>query len=442
VREALVREAGQGSPFGAALKDKITRKVVKQTVMTNVYGVTFIGAKKQVLKQLETLYPTLAQDSGLEVILCASYIATHIFKALSTMFRGAHDIQHYLCEIGGRVCDSISPERVDFLSGTGLDKAKKAGTKKTAAAAAEDPKGELHSTIIWTTPLRMPVVQPYRKSTSKTIQTCLQNLVLISPDKFDPVDKGKQLQGFPPNFIHSLDASHMLLSALECEAEGLTFASVHDSFWTHAADVDDMGRILRDAFIRIHSEDVIGRLKVEFEARYKGHLCRTRITKTSPVGQAIMEHRKKARLTPVKELILEKQRLDLLASRNPKEVKMGEKMVTPGSIFAELASFQDIAETESQAVLAEEEEAEDAEEGMEATEETHERQVPVFGPEGHPLRGGNVLALHLQKATKKAPVRKPARQMTEVWLPLTFPEVPAKGDFDVRVLRDSPYFFN
>ena len=147
-----------------------------------------------------------------------------------------------------------------------------------------------------------------------------------------------------------------------------------------------------------------------------------------------MEHRKKARLTPVKELILEKQRLDLLASRKPKEVKMGEKMVTPGSIFAKLASFQDIAETESQAVLAAEE-AEDAEEAQGG-------QEPVFGPEGHPLRGGNVLALHLQKATKKGPVRKPAQQMTEVWLPLTFPEVPAKGDFDVRVLRDSPYFFN
>ena len=55
----------------------------------------------------------------------------------------------------------------------------------------------------------------------------------------DPVNRRKQLQGFPPNFIHSLDASHMLLSALAVPRKVvLTFAAVHDSFWTHAGDVD------------------------------------------------------------------------------------------------------------------------------------------------------------------------------------------------------------
>ena len=31
-----------------SLKGKVTRKVIKQTVMTSVYGVTFIGARKQI----------------------------------------------------------------------------------------------------------------------------------------------------------------------------------------------------------------------------------------------------------------------------------------------------------------------------------------------------------------------------------------------------------
>ncbi len=30
------------------LKGNVTRKVIKQTVMTSVYGVTFIGARKQI----------------------------------------------------------------------------------------------------------------------------------------------------------------------------------------------------------------------------------------------------------------------------------------------------------------------------------------------------------------------------------------------------------
>jgi len=29
-----------------------------------------------------------------------------------------------------------------------------------------------------------------------------------------------------------------------------------------------------------------------------------------------------------------------------------------------------------------------------------------------------------------------------VWLPLTFPEVPKKGDFDVKRVRESRYFFH
>lgn len=31
-----------------SLKGNVTRKVIKQTVMTSVYGVTFIGARKQI----------------------------------------------------------------------------------------------------------------------------------------------------------------------------------------------------------------------------------------------------------------------------------------------------------------------------------------------------------------------------------------------------------
>jgi hypothetical protein len=38
--------------WAKALKGRIARKVVKQTVMTTVYGVTFIGARDQIEKQL------------------------------------------------------------------------------------------------------------------------------------------------------------------------------------------------------------------------------------------------------------------------------------------------------------------------------------------------------------------------------------------------------
>lgn len=51
---------------------------------------------------------------------------------------------------------------------------------------------------------------------------------------------------------------------------GLTFASVHDSYWTHACDIDTMSSVIRDTFIALHSSDVLGKLREE--ARFSFHL--------------------------------------------------------------------------------------------------------------------------------------------------------------------------
>ena len=45
------------------------------------------------------------------------------------------------------------------------------------------------------------------------------------------------------------------------QRRNLTFASVHDSYWTHACDVDEMSTALRDCFVELHSRDLLGDLK-------------------------------------------------------------------------------------------------------------------------------------------------------------------------------------
>ena len=37
-------------------------------------------------------------------------------------------------------------------------------------------------------------------------------------------------------------SSHMMLTSMQLWAEGITFASVHDCFWTHASDIEAMNR--------------------------------------------------------------------------------------------------------------------------------------------------------------------------------------------------------
>ena len=45
---------------------------------------------------------------------------------------------------------------------------------------------------------------------------------------------------------------------------------MHDSFWTHAASVDEMNVILRNAFVQLHSRPLLQELLEHFQAVHPG----------------------------------------------------------------------------------------------------------------------------------------------------------------------------
>lgn len=212
-----------------------------------------------------------------------------------------------------------------------------------------DKKLHYMTSVVWTTPLGLPVVQPYRQKATQLIPTHLQNVFISDPNIIDQVNSRKQMTAFPPNYIHSLDATHMLLSATECYRNGLTFAAVHDSFWTHPSDVDTLNRILRNEFINLHSSDLISKLHQEFTTRYAGFKFLNSFPETSKVGNRIRRHRMelaRARgriMTASEELILEMERDRLLKSTDPEEQEKGRQMVTAASI-AEAADTEDFVD--------------------------------------------------------------------------------------------------
>lgn len=459
VKEAVAKDAAAKNRFGEILNGKITRKVVKQTVMTNVYGVTFAGAKKQVCKQIDALYPNLGKECGIPNLLLSTYIARHIFDALASMFRGAHDIQYWLGEIGGRVCRALTPAQLQQISDSyreGSKETTKSRKSKKATASSKSGFDELtqqfRSTVVWTTPLRMPVAQPYRKSTLKEVRTCLQAVVYSVNDQTDPVNRRKQLQGFPPNFIHSLDASHMLLSALQCAERGLEFAAVHDSFWTHASDVDVMNDVIRDAFIKIHEEDVVGRLAAEFQTRHKGSLYLAHIDAESPVAKKIKEIRKNSKLSPQEELLLEHKRMSLQLSGNPWDLETAKKIITPAAVYEEMSGFEaDIVIAEETkdfglGEISEEEAKADADENASAVEAESASGTEAAAMSDRFMEAmksslfEQTLTEEKKETAKKSKPTK--RAAVPVWLPLTIPSIPKKGDFDVSRLRESKYFFS
>jgi DNA-directed RNA polymerase len=467
VKASISKSAKEGDPCALFLDGKITRKVVKRTVMTNVYGVTREGARLQVLEELKNAFPDFAPTDAVRSLnLPASYVAKRIFEALSQIFNGAQSLQFWLAECAARISTSVTAEQIQKLRQS-LEspeiveifqdpkyKAKaspKTKTKLSKATAKKlrDAAMSFKSSVIWTTPLRMPVVQPYRATKPAPIKTCMQAITLVEPRASDAVSKRKQQQAFPPNFIHSLDATHMLLSALKCDEAGLTFAAVHDSFWTHPADIPKLNEILRDAFVRMHSEDIIGRLAAEFKARYAGSMYLVDLKTKSPAAQQITAMRasiqsqsklkKNTLRATYEELLLEAERQRLLQSEDAEERKKGQEMVTCASIYESAQDSSAMVMDIQQPLFGE----------MNATEakDIHKDMIDaeLSGKEGHAFEAGADKAAVVDdevaepKAEKKAPKYQ---SVTQIWLPLTFPPVPKKGDFDVRRLKESKYFFS
>jgi DNA-directed RNA polymerase len=480
VNAEVDRDAAAGNPIAKMLQGHVKRKLVKQPVMTNVYGVTFFGAKAQVRKQLMEIFPDLSRYADVNYSNLSNYVATKIFKSLGSMFTGAQAIQVWLGTCADRISTCLSPEQIEQLTVQVDDevkakeaaKAEKAATKIRIRAsrsskdtALEDKATKMvrssggtdadksmnktkplfKSSVTWTTPLRIPVVQPYRSASSRVVMTNLQAITLQEPQVWDPVSKRKQLQAFPPNFIHSLDATHMMLSVLKCNEVGLTFASIHDSFWTHACDIEKMSEVLRDAFVAMHSEDIIGRLREEFVTRYKGHMYLATVMAHSKIGQEITALRKaqKGKSGQAPELALEKRRLDLLASKDPEERAKGAEMLTPASIMESAADESEYMvgpEMEGQ-TLGELPDHASALAGAEDAEAAADSVSPA-----EPNAAEDILEDYVGKDIEQRKRGLAAKTRAErklfVWLPMKFPAVPAKGDFDVKRLKMSKYFFH
>ena len=125
-------------PLARKLVGDIKRKTVKQTVMTSVYGVTFIGAREQIYRQLVN-QNFMSED---ECYAGSIYLAKLTLAAIGNLFTGAHGIKEWFKRCAGKVSQTGNP-------------------------------------VSWITPLGLPVVEPYRKlSRLDTIKTISHNLHL------------------------------------------------------------------------------------------------------------------------------------------------------------------------------------------------------------------------------------------------------------------------
>ncbi|MDE1465377.1 DNA-directed RNA polymerase [Spartinivicinus poritis] len=122
--------------------------------------------------------------------------------------------------------------------------------------------------LTWTTPLGFPVQQNYWKDQSKRVRTSfLGNTRAEFSIKVATanVDKAKQASAVAPNFVHSLDATHLMLVVANSD-EINNWALVHDSFGTLPSRTGDLFKSIRHAFYELYTEhDIFSQFRDQAE---------------------------------------------------------------------------------------------------------------------------------------------------------------------------------
>lgn len=214
---AIVEEdARSGDPMALLWKPVIKRAIVKQATMTTPYGVTISGMKGQLRSVIleEPAYRIRFPDDK----TAATYLAPRVNRAIGQVVVKAAEIRTWL--------------------------------RKIAKKLARKDRG-----LSWTVPTGFPVVHEYREEKARRVDTVRGTQLLYDEDPSLDIRTRKQTNSIVPNLIHSLDATHMMFTVCALKEQGITdFSMVHDSYAVHACDVDRMNQVLREQFVRVHTE--------------------------------------------------------------------------------------------------------------------------------------------------------------------------------------------
>lgn len=211
----------------------ITRSVTKRSVMTTPYGVTKRSATKYVIE--DYLRATQNQFDPKKHYGMAHYLMEHVWPAIGDVV------------VKGR-------EAMDWLTLSA-----KSIIKQGAA-----PDGD----ITWVTPSGFLASQAYYETEEHRVHTRLLGHMRIKVlSEVDEPSRDRHANGMAPNFVHSMDASHLhrTTARLAKEVPGVCLAMIHDDFGCHAADTPTLYWVLRDEFVLMYEEhDPLAELQAKY----------------------------------------------------------------------------------------------------------------------------------------------------------------------------------
>lgn len=225
-------------PTDEALRQKwerhgIKRAVVKRSVMTTPYGVTRRSAADYV------------KDDYLKTKAAPEFLDLEYRKAASVL------MYFVWPAIGGVVVKGR--ETMDWL--------RRSARVITKSLDPDDPY------ISWVSPSGFPAAQAYFDIQVHRINSRLHGPCKIRVhSEVDTADVNRHASGLAPNFVHSMDASHLHLTTARAKALSIdALAMIHDDYGTHAAKAELLFRIIREEFVKMYLDnDPIS----DFRAKY------------------------------------------------------------------------------------------------------------------------------------------------------------------------------
>ncbi|TPP44916.1 DNA-dependent RNA polymerase family protein [Leishmania donovani] len=202
-------------------KDHIKRKTIKRPIMTQVYGVTSYGMSEQIFDELVKQNKSHGLWTHTDMKEMAAYLRDKVLESLGITFRETQNCRKWISEV-------------------------------TTLLWKVQP-AELRNALCWTTPLGLVVRQPYKVRNECSLFTP-HGYSRVPGDSVAPASR-KQLTAIAPNLIHSLDATHLAMTALEMQHQGLSMMAVHDSYWTYACDMPKLSQVLREQFLKEQWEE-------------------------------------------------------------------------------------------------------------------------------------------------------------------------------------------
>jgi hypothetical protein len=195
------------------LSDRQVRKLIKTPAMTYAYAVTVSGMADQITEVYRELFEFLEPEEA-----AALFLARKITKAAELLLPGPANVIAYIRSLA-------------------------------------EYRTQQNFPLEWHSPTGFPVSNRYQKPKVKTVHLLRDGIKVryrVANGCLSGIQRRKAKNASAPNFVHSLDAAHLIRVVNTAARDGIAVATVHDSFSGLAPHARRLNEIIRDELASLY----------------------------------------------------------------------------------------------------------------------------------------------------------------------------------------------